>query len=118
MSAEGYAISEIGYRAISPGALLAPGESRADVVPVALLTRIKAEQMKTERSQRLRSTDWTQMDDAPLTPAKKLEWGAYRRLLRDLPTVVGFPDVAWPQPPANTDGAADGMPGQSEPIPG
>lgn len=118
MSADEYAITDIGYRAIVPGAQLMAGETRTSTLPAALLTKIKAEQMKTERSQRLRSSDWTQMDDAPLTPAKKLEWSAYRKLLRDLPSVIDFPDVAWPQPPANTDGAADGMPGQSEPIPG
>lgn len=64
----------------------------------------------------LRACDWTQVDDAPLTAAKKLEWAAYRQLLRDLPGVVGFPNVPWPQPPANTDGTADGMPGQSDPL--
>jgi len=72
--------------------------------------------MRFERSQRLRATDWTQMDDAPLTTAKKLEWGVYRQLLRDQRGVAGFPNVPWPQPPANADGAADGMPGQSEPL--
>jgi hypothetical protein len=113
-----YAITEAGYRAVDEGMPLAPGETRVEELPAALLTRIRADQMKFERSQRLRTTDWTQMDDAPLTTAKKLEWGAYRKLLRDLPSVIGFPNVPWPQPPANTDGAADGVPGQSEPIQG
>ncbi|WP_093820103.1 tail fiber assembly protein [Stenotrophomonas indicatrix] len=71
---------------------------------------------RVRRNAALRSTDWTQMDDAPLTAAKKLEWGVYRQLLRDLPGVVGFPNVPWPQPPANTDGAADGIPGQTAPT--
>lgn len=111
-----FAITDTCYRAITPEMPLNPGESRVAEVPAAVLTRIKADQMRAERSQRLRSTDWTQMDDAPLTAAKKLEWGAYRQLLRDLPGVVGFPNVPWPQPPANTDGTADGMPGQSDPL--
>lgn len=113
-----YAISDSGYRAVTVEMPLNAGETRVTELPAALLTRIKGDQMKAERSQLLRSTDWTQMDDAPLTAAKKLEWGAYRKLLRDLPTVVGFPDVPWPQPPANSDGAADGMPGQLDPIQG
>lgn len=113
-----FAITDSGFRAVTADMPLAVGETRVTDVPAELLSRIKADQMKIERSQRLRSTDWTQMDDAPLTPAKKLEWGAYRKLLRDLPSVIGFPNVPWPQPPANTDGAADGMPGRSEPIPG
>lgn len=111
-----YAITDRSYRAVTEGMPLVSGETRVEALPVELLTRIRAEQMKSERSQRLRSTDWTQMDDAPLTAAKKLEWGVYRKLLRDLPSVAGFPDIPWPQPPANTDGAADGMPGQSEPV--
>lgn len=111
-----FAITDIGYRAVTAEMALAPGETRVDALPAALLTRIKGEQMKAERSRLLRSTDWTQMDDAPLTPAKKLEWGAYRQLLRDLPGVAGFPNVPWPQPPANTDGTADGIPGQTAPI--
>lgn len=113
-----FAITETGYRAVTADMALSPGETRVDALPAALLTKIRGEQMKAERSQRLRTTDWTQMDDAPLTAAKKLEWGAYRQLLRDLPSVVGFPNVPWPQPPSNTDGAADGVPGQSEPIQG
>lgn len=111
-----FAITDTGYRAVSLDMVLAPGETRVEAVPESLLTKIRGEQMKSERSQRLRSTDWTQMSDAPLTPAKKLEWAAYRQLLRDLPGVVGFPNVPWPQPPANTDGTADGMPGQSDPL--
>lgn len=111
-----YAITESGYRAVSAEMPLAQGEVRADILPASLLTRIRSDQMKAERSQRLRSTDWTQMSDAPLTPAKKLEWAAYRQLLRDLPGVAGFPNVPWPQPPANTDGTADGIPGQTAPI--
>jgi hypothetical protein len=111
-----FAITDTGYRAVSLDMALAPGETRVEAVPESLLTKIRGEQMKSERSQRLRSTDWTQMDDAPLTAAKRLEWGAYRQLLRDLPGVVGFPNVPWPQPPANTDGTADGIPGQTAPI--
>ncbi|HED4877404.1 TPA: phage tail assembly chaperone [Stenotrophomonas maltophilia] len=118
MTDEMYAISDFGYRIVTISMALAPGETRVSIPPEGLLTRVKADQVRNERSQRLRSTDWTQMDDAPLTAAKKLEWGAYRQLLRDLPSVAGFPNVPWPQPPANTDGAADGVPGQSQPIAG
>ncbi|HDS1569274.1 tail fiber assembly protein [Stenotrophomonas maltophilia] len=108
MSAEGYAVSEIGYRAISPGAPLAPGETLMEALPAPLLTRIKAEQMKTERSHRLRASDWTQMADAPITALEKVAYQAYRQALRDLPSLPGFPNVAWPVPPALSDGAASG----------
>lgn len=111
-----YAITSTGYRCVTVDMPLAAGETLVDVLPASLLASTKGQQMRSERSQRLRSTDWTQMDDAPLTAAKKLEWSVYRQLLRDLPGVAGFPNVPWPQPPANTDGTADGMPGQSEPL--
>lgn len=94
------------------------GETVVDEVPPALVEKIRADEAREQRRLALRASDWTQMADAPLTPAKKLEWGVYRQLLRDLPSVIGFPDIPWPQPPANTDAAADGVPGQSEPIPG
>ncbi|WP_425541511.1 tail fiber assembly protein [Stenotrophomonas indicatrix] len=113
-----YAITDESYRAVSVGSPLWPGETLVESLPEALLTRVRRDKCRADRDRILRATDWTQMADAPLTPAKKLEWGVYRQLLRDLPGVVGFPNVPWPQPPANTDGAADGMPGASEPIPG
>jgi len=94
------------------------GERLVSHVPLSVLSAAHVEQKRSEMASLLRATDWTQMADAPLTPAKKMEWGVYRQLLRDLPSVIGFPDIPWPQPPANADGAADGMPGASEPIPG
>lgn len=118
MTDEMYAVTGSGYRVVTPNMQLSAGETMVAEIPATLMSKIKADQMKIERSQLLRSTDWTQMDDAPLTAAKKLEWTAYRQLLRDLPSVAGFPNVPWPQPPANTDGAADGVPGQSQPIAG
>lgn len=101
-----YAITENGYRAISDGMTLAPGESLAEIVPQSVLQRIKAEQMKSDRRQRLRSTDWTQMADAPLTALEKAAYQTYRQALRDLPSVPGFPDVPWPTLPTIRDGTA------------
>lgn len=101
-------MNSIGYRAIASGDPLAAGEARATEIPETLLLTIKAEQMKTERSQRLRATDWTQMPDAPITSAEKVAYQAYRQALRDLPSLPGFPNVAWPVPPALSDGAASG----------
>lgn len=111
MSVETYAITDIGYRAIAPDATLAPGETEVSSIPVGLLVKIKAEKVKSERSQRLRATDWTQMDDAPLSLPQKLAWGVYRQALRDLPALPGFPDVAWPTAPG-LEGAA----GDVEPV--
>ena len=42
-------------------------------------------EMRKLRNVFLRSSDWTQMADSPLTSEKKTEWSAYRQSLRDLP---------------------------------
>lgn len=103
-----YAITNTSYRAISPGMQLQAGETEVAEVPASLLTSIKGEQMKAERSQLLRSTDWTQVDDAPLSAEQKTAVALYRQQLRDLPALPGFPDVAWPALPT-LGGAASGV---------
>ena len=56
--------------------------------------------IRTERNKKLTECDWTQLDDTPLTNAKKLEWAEYRQALRDVPTQSGFPwEVVWPDKP-------------------
>lgn len=92
-----------------------PGEQQVSEIPDVLLVRIRADQMRTERSRRLRSTDWTQMDDAPLSPEKKLDYAVYRQLLRDLPSQIGYPNVPWPVVPELTEGAASNE-GITEPL--
>ena len=109
-----YAITETSYRAVTADMGLNQGESRVTELPAALLTRIKAEQMKVERSQRLRSTDWTQMADAPLSVAAKTAWAVYRQALRDLPALPAVPGVERPNPPA-LDGAA-GAAGEGDSV--
>jgi len=41
--------------------------------------------LKERRNNLLSRTDWTQLDDSPLTVDKKEEWKIYRQKLRDLP---------------------------------
>lgn len=102
-----YAISASGYRSISAGMELQPGETKVSEIPVSLLKTVTTEKAKADRSLMLRSTDWTQMDDSPLSAPQKLIWATYRQSLRDLPSLPNFPDVPWPSPPS-LDGAADG----------
>lgn len=51
----------------------------------------------------LKSCDWTQMPDSPLSDAKKTEWAEYRQALRDMPAeasnVNSMDEVVWPTPP-------------------
>lgn len=56
----------------------------------------KAEEVRTERNQKLAESDWTQLPDAPVD---KTAWAAYRQALRDLSTVDGFPYIDLPTPP-------------------
>jgi len=49
------------------------------------------------RNQMLASSDWTQLQDAPVDQAA---WAAYRQQLRDLPTsTADFENIVWPTPP-------------------
>lgn len=67
-----------------------------------------SEAMRYERDARLRSTDWTQMADSPLTDAKKTEWATYRQSLRDVPSNN-------PSPSFDDDGALTGVTWPTEP---
>jgi hypothetical protein len=57
----------------------------------------QAKAVRTDRNQKLKDTDWTQVADAP---ANKAAWAAYRQALRDITAQAGFPwDVTWPTQP-------------------
>ena len=47
----------------------------------------------------LNDSDWTQLVDAPITYAKKLEWREFRQLLRELSSNSAFPNVRLPKKP-------------------
>lgn len=53
------------------------------------------------RNSRLKSCDYTQLSDVPMTAQEKSDWATYRQALRNLPqnTVNPF-DVSWPVQPA------------------
>jgi len=57
----------------------------------------KAEEVRTERNQKLTESDWTQLADAPVD---KTAWATYRQALRGIPIQSGFPfSVVWPNVP-------------------
>ena len=57
----------------------------------------QAKSVRTQRDDKLKSTDWTQVSDAPVD---KTVWATYRQALRDLPSATGFPwDMTWPTEP-------------------
>lgn len=60
----------------------------------------KAQEIRKQRNEELKNSDWTQMSDAPLTAEQKTAWQVYRQSLRDVTAQAGFPyDVAWPSQP-------------------
>jgi hypothetical protein len=55
---------------------------------------------RATRNELLRGTDWTQLADAPLTPAKRKAYAAYRKALRDVTKQPDFPErIDWPDGP-------------------
>lgn len=58
----------------------------------------QASSVRYQRNQKLSSSDWTQVADAPVDQAA---WANYRQALRDLTEQSGFPwDVQWPSEPS------------------
>ena len=55
------------------------------------------------RNDFLIASDWTQVNDSPLSDAKKAEWATYRQALRDLPannsSAISMDDVTFPTQP-------------------
>jgi hypothetical protein len=42
--------------------------------------------LRNKRNELLKESDWTQVNDCPLSDSKKQEWSTYRQELRDLPS--------------------------------
>jgi hypothetical protein len=56
-------------------------------------------QLRGVRNSLLKSSDWTQLPDAPVD---KSAWATYRQALRDLPANTPDPlNVTWPESPTN-----------------
>ena len=56
--------------------------------------------VRSERDNKLRHTDWTQIADAALGSHTAEEWATYRQELRDLPSKHSkVSEVVWPTPP-------------------
>jgi len=61
-----------------------------------------AEGHRTTRDKLLADTDWTQMNDSPLSNEDKTAWATYRQELRDLTDSDAWPNLAdedWPVAP-------------------
>ncbi|MCD9575447.1 tail fiber assembly protein [Flavobacterium soyae] len=58
------------------------------------------ENLRTARNALLISSDWTQLDDSPLSEEKKTEWRNYRQALRDLTGLDDLTSIVWPAQPS------------------
>jgi len=61
-----------------------------------------AQAMRAKRGQLLAETDWTVLQDSPLTDAQTADWVIYRQALRDITDHANFPyleDADWPTKP-------------------
>lgn len=57
----------------------------------------QAKAVRTQRGEKLKDSDWTQVADAPVNQAA---WATYRQALRDISTQEGFPwTINWPEQP-------------------
>ena len=61
-----------------------------------------AEGHRTTRNKLLTDSDWTQMNDSPLSNEDKTAWATYRQELRDMSDLASWPNIAdddWPIAP-------------------
>ena len=85
------------------GPVFTDGETTAAQQEAAYKAQKDEEQAKivrTQRTEKLRDCDWTQLDDTPMSNTQKADWAEYRQALRDVPDQAGFPwEVEWPVQP-------------------
>lgn len=91
---EGQGIIEGNYQANEH--IVVDGEAVARTDNILEILRLKRDALLTE-------SDWTQVNDSPLSDTKKAEWSTYRQALRDLPSQYtdsdNFDDVVFPTQP-------------------
>jgi len=57
----------------------------------------QAKAVRNQRTEKLKDSDWTQVEDSPVD---KAAWATYRQALRDITAQAGFPwTITWPDAP-------------------
>jgi hypothetical protein len=68
-----------------------------DAEAIAAKDTEQAKAIRSQRTDKLKDSDWTQVADAPVNQAA---WATYRQALRDITAQPGFPwDTQWPDAP-------------------
>ena len=63
------------------------------------LTERQWSAIRQQRNAKLVNSDWTQIDDTPLTNTDKQLWASYRQALRDITTQADPFSIEWPVSP-------------------
>ena len=61
--------------------------------------RLQWDGIRDERNRLLLESDWTQLDDCPLTNTQRQQWAMYRQALRDITLQQDPFNIVWPQKP-------------------
>jgi len=101
-----YAITDRSWRSVAEGDPLVAGETLVASISPALALIARITDMRSQRNELLRATDWILATDTPIPALELPLWRAYRAQLRALPQQPGFPDVEWPRPPQLGDGVS------------
>ena len=72
------------------------GQWKVNWVVTALSTDSAASNVRFQRNDLLKETDWMAGSDVTMSAS----WKTYRQALRDLPAQAGFPNVTWPTEPS------------------
>jgi hypothetical protein len=74
----------------------------SDASPEEITAREDSEwvEVRDKRNKLLTGSDWTQLDDTPISNSKKLEWAAYRQALRDITDQTNPFEIVWPTQPS------------------
>ena len=67
---------------------------------VAVRTEQEWIAVRGNRNSQLERSDWTQLDDTPLTNTVKQQWASYRQALRDITEQPDPFNIVWPAIPA------------------
>ena len=66
----------------------------------AIVAQEALDQLRQYRDRKLAESDWTNVQDSPITGSKLTEWQTYRQNLRDITdTYSNIQEVVWPTKP-------------------
>ena len=76
-------------------------ETDASADEIAERTAAASSDVRSQRNDKLKACDWTQMADSSLTDSVKAKWVTYRTALKDITkSATSLDDVTWPTKPS------------------